>query len=225
MAVAAIPSLLAAGGELAAQLGVGYGISKGVDAAVNKGVPYVLQKSRKLASKYKKTQKIAKYIQKAEKGYDSKYGRIGRNVATAAGSIAGIAASGKIVNGIKGGLGNIVNRLPRPPQKSLEELVAPLNKPGRPFGGPVKKATSSTKFEKASKKLGNFTTKAKMKTKKLEGVVKRDPKLIQDYYKDKEKYYFNKIKEKGPHSEKLYTYGAKASSNKIKANRFNKFKL
>lgn len=96
MAAAAIPIAIGAG-RLAAQFGIGLAASKAIDTGINRTIPYGLSKAKEFTSKYKLTHGLSKGIGKAEKLYNSKGGKIAREVASVAGSVAAFGGSGKLL--------------------------------------------------------------------------------------------------------------------------------
>lgn len=103
MALALLP-VVARG---AAQLGLGAAASAAIDAGINKGIPYAMHKAKEATSKFKVTHGLSNAIGKAEKAYDSKTGRVIRNVASTAGSLVAFGASGKLLRGASKGAGAV----------------------------------------------------------------------------------------------------------------------
>ena len=110
MAAALVPVI----GGAAARLGVGLAASKLIDDGINRAVPYALGKAREMTSKYKLTHGLSKGIGKVEGAYNSKAGKVGRTVASLAGSVAAFGGAGKMVGqigkasaGIRAGAGQV----------------------------------------------------------------------------------------------------------------------
>lgn len=92
---AAVAPLLYGAARIAAQTGVAYAAGKAINYGLDKGIPKLITKSKKFTSKHKKLKGVSKAIGKFEKGYNSKGGRIAKNVVRGAGSLAAYYLGGK----------------------------------------------------------------------------------------------------------------------------------
>ncbi len=99
----AVPAAGMAAAELAAQLGLGMAASYAIDKGIKKGIPGLLKAGKKITknSKHKIVRKINRGIGKVEKGYHSKYGKIGQEAASVVGSILAFKGAGKAVGAAK----------------------------------------------------------------------------------------------------------------------------
>lgn len=100
----ALPAIGAGAAELAGQLGLGAAASYAIDKTVKKGVPAFLKATKKITknSKYKPIRKINRLLEKADTAYNSKYGKVGQEVASTVGGLAAFGAAGKALRGVQG---------------------------------------------------------------------------------------------------------------------------
>jgi hypothetical protein len=103
-----------AAAEVAAQLGLGTAASYAIDKGIKKGIPTVLRAGRKLTknSKFKPIRKISRGIEKVEKAYGSKYGKVGQEAASVVGGLLAFHGAGKAVGSLKKAGASLASRIP-----------------------------------------------------------------------------------------------------------------
>lgn len=183
MALALLP-IVARG---AAQLGLGAAASAAIDAGINKGIPYAMHKAREATSKFKVTHGLSNAIGKAEKAYDSKTGKVIRNVASTAGSLVAFGASGKLLRGASKGAGAVGRGL----RGAKNQLVGAfkgkkgnfLSKGARKFQQAKTNLSEKTAQvgKAASKGWNKFTTKVGEKFGRKPALPTLRPQKVQSY--------------------------------------------
>ena len=204
MAAALIPVI----GGLAARTGVGLAASALIDKGINKGIPFALKKAREATAKHKLTKGLSKGLAKAENAYNSKGGKIAREIASTAGGIAAFEGSGKILQGagklgagvggaikgtriggriagqFSGKKGTMISKGAKKFEKAktnLSERITKVGKKGEKTVGRIRKRLAPTESDRAATVRQNYSNA-------LENEIKNVPKKSR-YFQENPKAY------------------------------------
>jgi hypothetical protein len=154
-----INSIMAAAAALlpiAGRLALGLGASALIDRGIHSTIPYGIHKAKEITSKYKLTHGLSNVLGKVEKGYNSKAGKIGQNVASLGGSIAAFGGSGALFKGAGMVGAGLRSRL----APAAKQVFKPISK----IGKRIKRSTTKVKRGQAQQ---YYQSKIKKNTAKM----------------------------------------------------------